>query len=88
MLQQPLIPVGTIMLGCPLNIAVHTHSSSNNTLPFYRLKSSADVIETYCSTFFRDYTESMAPHSFSRIPEMFISQCPTPAARPSGWTLS
>jgi hypothetical protein len=52
------------------------------------LNSSANVIQTYGSTFFRDYTECMVPHSFSRIPEMFISQCPTPAARPSGWTLS
>jgi hypothetical protein len=30
-----------------------------------------------------DHTESMVPHSFICIPEMFVSQGPTPAARPS-----
>jgi hypothetical protein len=35
-----------------------------------------------------DHTEWMVPHSFIWIPDMVVSQGPTPAARPSGWTLS
>jgi hypothetical protein len=37
---------------------------------------------------FWDHTEWMVPRSFIWIPDMFVSQGPTPAARPSGWTRS
>ena len=35
-----------------------------------------------------DHMEYMVPRSIIWIPAMFVSQGPTPAARPSGWTLS
>ena len=35
-----------------------------------------------------DHTEYMVPRSFIWLPEIFVSRDPTPAARPSGWTLS
>ena len=36
----------------------------------------------------RDHTECMVPRSFIWIPEIFVSQDPSPAAWPSGWTIS
>jgi hypothetical protein len=34
-----------------------------------------------------DHTEYMVPRFFIWISEIFVSQGPTPAARPSEWTL-
>ncbi len=34
-----------------------------------------------------NHRECMVPRSFIWLPEMVVSQDPTPAARPSGWTL-